>query len=156
MRLYAVTTLYFSAACFWAVGPNDAVNVLLAQAQSPKTSPPSVKLYTDEEIRKLAKYDIDKASEGGKGLFDIPCLDVVPNGESYARAKVFKALNLDDTRIKEFRHSEMDHVVFLTWQVSPSYAISCMSATNDPDNGGVALTHPNRKVYGIRLVKRSK
>jgi RNA polymerase sigma factor (sigma-70 family) len=113
-----------------------------------------VKLYTDEEIRKLAKHDIDKESAGGRDILGVPCLDVVPAGESHQRAKVFETLKIEDSRICDFRASEMMSVVFLTWRVSPSYDICCMSATNDRSNSKLELTDPKRKVYGIRLLKR--
>jgi hypothetical protein len=117
---------------------------------------PPTGLYTDEEIRKLAPFDIDKESGGGRGLLDIPFIDVVPEGESYPRSKVFKTLNIDEARIRDFRQAAINLVVFLTWQVSPSYDICCMTAINDPDNDGLQLTDPRRKVYGVRFVKRSE
>jgi hypothetical protein len=117
---------------------------------------PANELYTDEEIRKLAKFDIDRVSGGDRGIFGIPCLEVVPAGESYPRAKVFQTLNLNDTRLRDFRQSGIMAVVFLTWQVSPSYDICCMTAINDSGNDGLELTDPKRKVYGIRLLSRSK
>src|SRR5262249_42914169 len=119
-------------------------------------APGPAKLYTDEEIRKLAKHDIDKVTGKDEALLKTPYLDVVPAGESYPRAKVFKALNIDETRIRDFRHSEVDFVVFLYWQGSPCYDICCMTATNDRGNDRLDLTDPQRKVYGIRLVKRTK
>jgi hypothetical protein len=127
-----------------------------AQVPQPKSSDEKTKLYTDDEIRKLAKHDIDKETGGDKGIFGVPCLEVVPSGESYERSKVFKAVKIDDARIRDFRHEQASFVVFLTWQVSPSYDICCMSATNDRDNDGLGLTDPKRKVYGIRLLKRAK
>src|SRR5438034_902904 len=129
-----------------------------SSAQAPQVVPPPrpSKLYTDEEIRKLAKHDIDKVTNRDEALLGTPWLDVVPAGESHPRAKVFKALGLDDTCVRDFRHSQADFVIFLYWQVSPSYDICCMSATNDRNNDGLALTDPQRKVYGIRLVKRVK
>lgn len=154
MRTISIATIWLAASCTCFVIGTTGGDTRSAEAQKPKPDPP--KLYTDEEIRKLAKYDIDKASAGDRGLFGIPCLDVVPSGESHPRAKVFKALNIDDGRIRDFRHPQEDFVIFLTWQVSPSYDISCMSATNDRDNKGLELGDPKRKVYGIRLVKRSK
>src|SRR5262249_19123274 len=106
-----------------------------SSAEPPKSPAPGpAKLYTDEEIRKLAKHDIDKVTGKDEALLKTPYLDVVPAGESYPRAKVFKALNIDETRIRDFRHSEVDFVVFLYWQVSPSYDICCMTATNDRGN----------------------
>ena len=116
----------------------------------------STGLYTDDEIRKLADFDIDEDSRNKGGLLNMRGLDVVPNGESHPREKVFKALKLDDNRIRDFRHFGLGNVVFLVWQVSPSYDINCMTATNEPDNDGLELTDPKRKVYGIRLVRRSE
>ncbi len=64
-----------------------ALSVVLAigcrRAPAPVPAFPAVLpagLYTDAEIRKLAKFDIDK--EGGSKYFplDVPCLDVVPSG----------------------------------------------------------------------------
>src|SRR5688572_7350238 len=52
----------------------------------PKTAPKELGLYSDEEIRKLAEFDGDE---------DEARLDVVPQGESYPRAKVFEALTID-------------------------------------------------------------
>ena len=127
-----------------------------AQAPPLAPAPRPSKLYTDEEIRKLAKHDIDKVTGRDEALLGTPWLDVVPAGESHPRAEVFKVLGIDDARVRDFRHSEVDFVIFLYWQVSPSYDICCMSATKDRNNGGLALTDPQRKVYGIRLVKRVK
>ncbi|VTR97839.1 Uncharacterized protein OS=Leptospira interrogans serovar Manilae GN=CI00_07890 PE=4 SV=1 [Gemmata massiliana] len=119
----------------------------------PKLAPPTG-LYSDEEIRKLAPFDLDKEA-GAFGLpFDVHVLDVVPEGESYPRERVFKTLGIDATRVRDFRKSGINFVVFLTWQVSPSYDISCMTATNDPENNELEMTDPKRLVYGIRLVKR--
>ena len=123
---------------------------------APEEATWAAQLYTDEEIRKLAKHDIDKVTGKDEALLKTPYLDVVPAGESYPRAKVFKTLNIDEARIRDFRHSQVDFVVFLYWQVSPSYDICCMTASNDRGNDKLELTDPQRKVYGIRLVKRSK
>ena len=75
-----------------------------AQAPRPQSSDAKAKLYTDDEIRKLTKHDIDKETGGDKGLFGVPCLDVVPAGESYARSMVFKTLKIEDARTRDFRH----------------------------------------------------
>ena len=114
------------------------------------------KLYTDHDIRKLAEYDIDRESTSNRHILDMPCLKVVPNGESHARTKVFNTLNIDEHCIQDLRHHYSGNVVFLTWRISPSYDICCMSATNDKANSGLALSDPNRRVYGIRLIKRTK
>lgn len=119
----------------------------------PASTPAPTGLYTDAEIRKLAKFDIDKASQAAT-LGAIPCLEVVPAGESRPRGEVFKALGIEDARVRDFRTWGKNFVVFLEWQVSPSYDISCMTGENDPDTGGLEMTDPKRKVYGIRLLKR--
>jgi hypothetical protein len=125
-----------------------------APALATEPAPKETGLYTDDEIRKLANFDIDKNSGVvGLNIFNIPCLDVVPNGESYPRARVFKTLNIDDARIRDFRLMGIDHVVFLSWQVSPSYDICCMTADQ---NNELGMADPMRKVYGIRLLARSK
>ncbi len=153
MRTLAIIVIYLVAGC--SPTTSDPARADLSERSSdlaPRNDPALmlIGLYTDEEIRELAKFDIDKESG------DTPCLDVVPAGESYPRAKVFKTLNIDDARIRDFRHSGINFVDFLTWQVSPSYDICCMSANNDRENDGLEMTDPKRIVYGIRLVKRSK
>jgi hypothetical protein len=127
-----------------------------APALGPETALKETGLYTDDEIRKLAKSDIDKNSGDDLNILRIPSLDVVPLGESHPRSKVFKTLNIDVARIRDFRQTGFNNVVFLRWQVSASYDICCMTAINDPDNYGRKLTDPKRKVYGIRLLKRPK
>jgi len=42
----------------------------------------------------------------------------------------------------------------LAWQVSPSYDIIFVTATNEPDNNGMKFTDSKRKIYGIWLVER--
>jgi hypothetical protein len=101
----------------------------------------------------LATFDIDEEA-GPDAEQPTPCLDVVPSGQSRSRAEVFRALGLEDGRVRNYRHIPGFHVIILEWQVSPSYAISCMTAANDPDNAGLGLTDPQRKVYGVRLFKR--
>src|SRR5262245_16081500 len=97
----------------------------ISLSQSPPSKNEAKKLYTDEEIRKLSKHEIKEAL--WFQYLSLPYLDVVPAGKTDARAKVFKTLGLEDDRLADFR-SERDHrVVFLVWQVSPSYDICCMS-----------------------------
>jgi hypothetical protein len=158
MRKSAIVIILLLGGCSRStLEPTGVNSPVLPSGQAPRTAPTPAGLYKDEEIRKLAKFDIDEESKGGLWNFSrIPCLEVVPDGDSYPRAKVFKTLNFDDGRIRDFRQSGIDFVVFLTWQVSPSYDICCMTAINDPDNYGLQMTDPNRKVYGIRLIKRSK
>jgi hypothetical protein len=129
-----------------------------------RTSPPAEEvpvgapngLYSDAEVRALARHDIDQASHTASHLLHVACLDVVPNGQTRAREAVFRTLGLDDRRLREFRQGGADYVEFLWWRVSPSYDIACMTAINDPANDGLAPTDPRRKVYGIRLVARSR
>jgi hypothetical protein len=113
-----------------------------------------VGLYSDAVVRALAPHDIDQATRAAEGIFDVPCLEVVPNGESRPRGEIFRSLGLDDRRLREFRVGAEGFVVFLWWQVSPSYDIVCMSATNDAENSDLEFTDPKLKVYGIRLVAR--
>jgi hypothetical protein len=134
--------------------PSIIVLCLVSGCSQPE--PSTTGLYKDDEIRKLAKFEIDKEADRSGGVFHIPCLDVVPHGTSLPRSEVFSRLNIDDSRICHFRQHFEDFVEFLTWQVSPSYDICCMSALNDPDNNGLEMTDPKRKVYGIRLIKRSR
>jgi len=106
-------------------------------------------LYTDEDIERLAPFNIEQ--NDGK-----VCLEVVPNGTSRPRQDVFRELGLDEARLRDLRTSGIMNFAFVVWQVSRSYDISCMTANNDPEgNGGLALTDPQRRVYGIRLLKRS-
>ena len=106
-------------------------------------------MHTDKFIESLVDFDITATSGGIDPNNQI--LDVVPAGESHLRADVFKKLKLDETKLSNFRTSGMNMVDFLTWQVSPLYDITCMSANNDPHNDGLKMTDPHRKVYGMRL-----
>jgi hypothetical protein len=132
-----------------------------AQGQSLYSSPLELqaprqkagKLYSDEEIRKLILLHIDKDAPREKQVFH---LKVVPPGHSYPRSKVFKTLGIEDARIGDFRWSERDSVVFLSWQVSPSFDIKCMTAANDPENAGLRMDHVKRKIYAVKIVERSK
>jgi hypothetical protein len=134
--------------------PPPAQEAGLPVAPAPRPAPTG--LYTDEEIRKIAKVEIDREA-GAFGLpFDAPILDVVPAGESRPRGEVFAELGIKDSRVRNFWTSGINHVTFLNWQVSPSYDISCMTGSFDPDNAGLELTDSRRKVYGIRLILHPK
>jgi len=102
------------------------------------------RLHADRHIESLADFDI--ATHDGD-----PILDVVPNGESYSRELVFQNLSLDESKLINFRHLGINFVEYLTWKVSPSYDIECMTAINDSANDGLELNDPKRKVYGVRL-----
>jgi hypothetical protein len=155
MRLELVLPLCLVCGC-WQRSSEPPLADVPARTATPKRQTDPAGLYTDDEIQKLAKFDIDEESRRVGGLLDIRCLDVVPAGESYPREKVFRELKLNDARVRDFREFGKGRVVFLTWQVSPSYDLSCMTAVNDRDNDGLTMTDPKRKVYGIRLVSRSK
>ena len=101
MRSFALIAVCFVAGCL-------------------RNAPRQPGLCTDEEIRKLADFDIDNESNGLLGIFDIKCLDVVPSGSSRPRAVVFAAMGIDDARVEDFRQTHSDNVVFLWGRVSPS------------------------------------
>ncbi len=114
-----------------------------------------IKLHTDNAIEKLVTYDIVESVKN-KQLLEIPILSVVPAGQSKTRAEVFKALGLSENQLIRFRTETRRNVQFLTWQISPSYDICCMSANNSPDNRGIKPNDPRRKVYGIRLLPTAR
>ena len=115
-------------------------------ASSDRSEQPAVddNLHTDKHIESLADFDIS-TYDGD------PILHVVPNGKSFTREFVFKKLKLEPTKLTKFRTTGINAVQFLTWKVSPSYDIQCMTAINDPENHGLELDDPKRKIYGIRL-----
>ncbi len=69
---------------------------------------------------------------------------------------VFGALGIDPARLGAPTQGGLNLVVFLTWQVSPSYDLTCMTAINDPENEGVGYTDPKRRLYGIQIGKRDR
>src|SRR5262249_17840437 len=83
---------------------------------------PDNDLYSDAVIKKLSE-------EGGKeeAKRGVWFLDVVPPGETRPRQEVFVALGLNETRMSERRDTPVDHVVYLRWQVSPSFDLECMT-----------------------------
>ena len=111
-------------------------------------------LYTDAEIRKLAPFDIERCTGSGISAISDPVLAVVPAGATRPRKEVFAALGLDEARVRDFRSAGINMVEFLTWQVSPSYDLSCMTSVHGDDRRVAALTDPSRAVYGVRLHKR--
>ena len=112
-------------------------------------------LYTDAQISSLSPIDVDKLHPDDEP-FDLPCLNVVPNGESKPIGRIFAELGLVEARCKDFRSEGIGKVTFITWQVSPSYDLSLMTANNSPMNSGLTLTNPQRHAYGVRIMKRSK
>jgi hypothetical protein len=112
-------------------------------------------LHSDAAIRALAGVDeLARAPDGASDYFKLPCLPVVRAGESRPRAEVFKDLGLDEDRTRNRREEAMDKVIFLVWQVSPSYDLVCMTGTKGPANTTVDPFDPRRRVYGVRIVRR--
>lgn len=133
--------------------PAAALVYLLLTARS--AEPESDVLHRDDHIRRLAPHDIACATRAARSIFDIPRLDVVPDGESRPRGEVFRALGLDDRHVGELRIDEINRVYFLSWQVSPSFTLVCMAAIDEDEPNAPALTDPARPVYGVRLVSRA-
>ena len=121
---------------------------LTPSGRHPETAPEG--LHADDTIRRLAPYDITAASRSARSVLDVPSLDVVPG----SRREVFQALGLDDRRVRDFRTSAIHRVVFLRWQVSPSYDVVCMTGWDRPS--AASLDDPERPVYGVRIVCRAE
>jgi hypothetical protein len=115
-------------------------------------------LHRDEDIRRLASYDIDAETKSARTILDMPWLEVVPAGSDRPRGEIFRALGIDDSRIRDFRTNPSGKVVFLRWQVSPSYDVVCMTSAFDwnPEAVPLPFADPQRAVYGIRLVSRGE
>ncbi len=123
---------------------------LTPSGRHPETAPEG--LHADDTIRRLAPYDIAAASSSARSVLDVPRLDVVPG----PRREVFQALGLDDRRVRDFQTSAVHRVVFLRWQVSPSYDVVCMTAGDDREPGAAPLDDPERPVSGVRIVSRAE
>jgi hypothetical protein len=107
-------------------------------------------LYKDADVLKLTegkRFDEDVFEEA-------VLLDVVPRGEAYPREDVFKALGIKESRLRDKRGGGLYKVVFTSWQISPSYDLSYMTASNDKSQKDVDFDSPKRLIYGIRIVKR--
>jgi hypothetical protein len=131
-----------------------ALMSLAAPRHHPRPEPDG--LHTDEHIRGLAPYDIAPATASARSFLDLPCLDVVPAGTTRPRREVFQALGLDARLVRDLRTTPVDHVVFLRWQVSPSYDLVCMTGGDDYGQGAARLAEPERQVYGVRFVSRAE
>jgi hypothetical protein len=107
-------------------------------------------LYSDAVIKKLVE-------DGGKeeATKSVSFHDVVPPGETRPRQEVFVRLGLDETRMRERRMTPVDHVVYLRWQVSPSYDLECMTAAKGRANEGIEKFDLERPVYGVRIILRA-
>jgi hypothetical protein len=133
----------------WLVPPVAKVGGRAGDAIQP---PENDGLYSDAEVRMLANHDLDTPpAEGASSPLAYPCLDVVPNGETRPLPHVLAALGLKESRLRNPRSRPDDFVLFVAWQVSPSYDLVCMIALNDPDNA--AGDQP--KVYGVRIIRRN-
>ncbi len=109
---------------------------------------PEKGLYSDSQVEKFVGDGLDELKEKGRIV-----LDVLPKDKtSYPRGEVFKMLRIDEKRLRDRRSTGIFMVMFLEWQISPSYDISFMSACNDPANEGLPPFDLKRKVYGIRIV----
>jgi hypothetical protein len=111
----------------------------------------ATRLYTDAEVEKLAGNQLDTLKKKGTLL-----LDVVPDGESDPRSEVFKKMGIDESRLVKGEPLPFNMVIFLTWQASPSYDLSFMTAINDPANEKLSLLDPKRKVYGVSIDKHEQ
>jgi hypothetical protein len=113
------------------------------------------RLYSDEEIRRLAPYDIEAESSKAEGILGMAHLEVVPAGQSRPRMEVFQTLGLEESRMERGKPGAVGMVAFLVWRISPSYDLVCMTATNhEPwplDDAN--LLRSDRSVYGIRIVQ---
>jgi len=105
--------------------------------------------YTDDDVKSVVERWTANDPD------DETFLRVVPAGTSAPLLTVFGALGLDLARLGAPTEAGANHVVYLTWQVSPSYTLKCMTAINDSDNEGLSYTDPKRRLYGIRIVKRT-
>jgi hypothetical protein len=120
-----------------------------APAPFPRPQKPGKGLYADTEIERLGRKGI-KDLTPSEGLL----LDVVPIGETKQRGEVFRALGIDERRLRHRLSLGVGKVVFLVWQASPSYNLSLMTAINDPANTGLDVFDVNRRVYGVRIQRR--
>ena len=132
--------------------------VVIAYLARPDRQPVAerAELHADDAVRRLARHDIAATTKDARSPLDVPCLDVVPNGSTRTRREVFKALGLDEGRVRDFRMTPVDHVVFLRWQVSASYDVVCMTGDDAWNPEAVPLADPERPVYGIRLLSRTE
>jgi hypothetical protein len=106
--------------------------------------------YSDKEIQKMVPYDIEQATKTADDLFDIPCHPIVPSGWM-RREVVFQHLGISENRLGQFRSRWSGKIIFLSWQVSPSFSVSCMTAISPELVDPSSFAHPAQDVYGIRF-----
>jgi hypothetical protein len=115
----------------------------------PPPTRPGGGLYADDEARRL----ID-----GWGLNADPerChLGVVPGGEAAPLGDVLGELGLDLNRLGALQVGGVDHVYFLTWQLSPSYDLCCVAPKMDLRQRRLEFEDPRHLVYAFQIVKRT-
>lgn len=118
----------------------------------PRPQIPEISLYRDDEVQRI----VEKWS--ARDPADKSLLRLAPVGKSAPLQTVFGSLELDPARlgkpIEIEIKTELDQLVFLKWQLSPSFELSCLTANNDPKNKSVGYTDPQRLLYGIRIGTR--
>ena len=128
-------------------------------------------LHDDSAIEKLASYNITETTTNAKQLFDIPHLEVVPAGETKSRESVFTTLGLNGDQIDNLEYDMSGRVLFLSWRISPSYFLSCMTGylrefsddeidrmlsrkLDDDDALLDKMSDPDRMIYGVRITSQ--
>ena len=101
----------------------------------------------------------------------MPHLDIVPAGQTKSRKEVFNELGLNDDQIDNLEYDIAGRVLFLSWQISPTYFISCMTGyqrefsddeidrllsgeLDDDDSLRDKMSAPDRMIYGVRILSR--
>src|SRR5688500_3552960 len=77
-------------------------------------------LYADEVIRAIAGDERGRLADG-----DGRCRDDCANGESRPLGAVMRKLGRDLARFRQPRWSAWGKVLYVTWQVSPTYDLTC-------------------------------
>ncbi len=116
----------------------------------PSPTRPGGGLYADTEARRLLERCGAEASPRG-GTY----LRVVPDGEAAPLGDVLWELGLDLNRLGALETNGVDHVYFLTWQLSPSYDLSCMSPKMGLRRRRLEYEDPRRPVYAFQIVRRT-
>ncbi len=111
-------------------------------------------LYSDAEVREILRiHAVDFASEETSRVD----LHVVPNGEAMRRQAAFEKLGVEEVRLGHRTWTAVMHVACLSWRLSPSYDLVCMTATNEESKplDENRLFQPDRSVYGFSLRRRT-
>jgi hypothetical protein len=129
----------------------------VAQRSKPKGPKwdPAKKLPAGKGLYKDA--DVLKLTQGKRFEDGAVTLDVVPDGESgYPREDVYKALGIEESRLKDKRIAGGGFVVYRIWQLSPSYDIMYGIAMNDKSQRDVDVDSPKRKIGGVTILRREE